>query len=108
MHCMQVVHELQQLTKQDVVDFYSAHAPAGSKQRRRLTVHICSQQPQSDAHGVEGKSAKGKAEANGKSKVHQQHGQLVHERQVEVVDIERIKAGLRMQPLSSGKPPGLS
>lgn len=104
---VQVVHELRQLTKEDLLQFYSTHVPAGSKQRRRLTVHVCSQQPQNE-HARCGLGGNAKGELNGKPKHHHHsHLHVVQERQVEVVDIEKIKAGLPMEKCSSGKPPGV-
>lgn len=75
---------MQKLCKQDLVDFYCTNMPAGSKHRRRLVVHVCSELPPTD-----------KAEG---SKHRRTHGSDDHV--VDVVNINRTKEGL---PVAAGQ-----
>ena len=81
----QVDHELRELSQDDLLQFYSTHLVAASKQRRRLAVHVCSQLPPSD----------GKASADGHP--------VGHEHVVNVVDLAAVKAKLPLAELQLGK-----
>jgi Peptidase M16 inactive domain len=87
----QVVHELQQISKKELVDYYCAHVPAGSHQRRKLAVKVCSQQHAGDGAAKDGK--------------HGRHHK--EDRLVEIIDIEQMKGALPLSAPSRGKVPPL-
>jgi hypothetical protein len=68
---------MQQLSKQELVDFYCTNIPAGSKHRRQLVVHVCSQLQPTD-----------KAESSKQRKTCGSEDHIV------VVDINRTKEAL--------------
>lgn len=77
---MQVVNELRKITQADLVDFYCTHIAPGSKQRRQLTVHVCSHKQA----GAEDTKAPGAAV--------RRHDK----RLVEIQDIARTKQALQL------------
>lgn len=85
---VQVVNELRKITQDELVEFYCANVAPGSKQRRQLTVHVCSH----NHSGAEDKKTPGTSAAH--------HDK----RMVEVQDIARTKQALHLiEPPTPGK-----